>query len=58
MGQANLTLTLVCFMPCSLLHNKLTTAAWKKLLAIRGNINKARHEQQQVMIGTHSFLLC
>jgi hypothetical protein len=40
MGQANLTLTLVCFMPCSLLHDKLTTAAWKKSLAIRGKQHK------------------
>jgi hypothetical protein len=46
-------------MPSSLLPNKLTTVACKRLLAIRGKLNKARHEQQnKVTIGTQSFRLC
>jgi hypothetical protein len=34
--------------------NKLTTAAWKRLLGIRGKINNARHEQQVMIEPTPS----
>ena len=38
------------FMPSSLLHNRLTTAACERLLIIRGKINKTRHEQQNKVV--------